>query len=115
MIRTYARIAAVVLLAVGVAGLVVLGWKTSAAFFHLGLGLLFAYAGFWQKDTTTVRLLVGGLGVLLVAVKASIIVAPLTWGGHPLHGPVEITCLVVGITSILAARYLPSDRPGSDA
>jgi len=59
MIRTYARLAAVVLLAAAVAGLVVLGWSVGEVFYHLGLGLLFGYAGFWQRDTTAVRLMVG--------------------------------------------------------
>ncbi len=31
------------------------------------------------------------------------------WGSHLMHGPIEITCLVVGITSILAYRYLPDE------
>ncbi len=54
--------------------------------------------------------MVGGLGVLLVVVKAITIATPLTWGGPAKHGPIEITCLVLGITSILAATYLKDDR-----
>jgi hypothetical protein len=48
----------------------------------------------------------------LLAVKAITVLTPLTWGGHVLHGPIEITCLTVGASSVLAARYLPDDRPG---
>jgi len=54
--------------------------------------------------------MVGGLGVLLVVVKAIIIATPLTWGGPVKHDPIEITCLVLGITSILAAGYLTDGR-----
>jgi hypothetical protein len=81
MVRTYARIAGVVLLALAV-------------------------VGFSRQEAASVRQMVGGLGVLLVVVKVITIVTPLTWGGPPKHGPIEITCLVLGITSILAARYL---------
>ncbi len=66
VIRTYARIAAVVLLAVAVAGLTILSWRTSEVFYHGGLDLLFAYAGFWQRDTTAVRMMVRGPGMLML-------------------------------------------------
>ncbi len=106
----YARIAAVVLLGAAVAGLLAFGWKEGALFFHIGVGLLYFYVGFWLGDAQSVRLMVGGLGVLLVMVKIITILLPLGWGGPPEHGAVEITCLVVGISSILAARYLPDHR-----
>jgi hypothetical protein len=111
-IRTYARIAAIVLLAVAVFGLWAWEWRVVSVFYHAGVGLLFLYVGFLLKDTTIVRQMVGGLGVLLVAVKAITILSPLTWGGHALHGPIEVTCLVVGVSSIFAARYLPDNSPG---
>ncbi|MDP9412382.1 MAG: hypothetical protein M3P70_18195 [Actinomycetota bacterium] len=111
-IRTYARIAAIFLLAVAVFGFWAREWRVVSIFYHAGVGLLFLYVGFLLKDTAIVRQMVGGLGVLLLAVKAITVLTPLTWGGHALHGPIEITCLVLGVSSILAARYLPDDRPG---
>ncbi len=111
MVRTYARVAGLVLLALAVIGLSFWGWRMTASFFHAGVGLLFFYVGFWLRDSTTIRQMVGGLGVLLVLVKAITIMTPLTWGGPAKHGPIEVTCLVVGISSILAARYLPADPP----
>lgn len=111
-IRTYARIAAIVLLAVAVFGFWAWEWRVVSVFYHAGVSLLFLYVGFLLKDTTVVRQMVGGLGVLLLAVKAITILTPLTWGGHALHGPIEVTCLAVGASSVLAARYLPDDRPG---
>ena len=70
------------------------------------------YVGFLLRDTTVVRQMVGGLGILLLAVKAITILTPLTWGGHALHGPIEVTCLAVGASSVLAARYLPDEESG---
>ncbi|HEV2092639.1 MAG TPA: hypothetical protein VGR18_05685 [Rubrobacter sp.] len=112
-ISTYARIAAIVLLGIAVFGFSVWEWRVVSVFYHAGVSLLFLYVGFVLKDATIVRQMVGGLGVLLLVVKAITILTPLTWGGHALHGPVEITCLAVGASSVLAARYLPDDRPGS--
>jgi hypothetical protein len=106
MIRTYARIAGVVLLAFAVVGFSFWGWRMTASFFHVGVSLLFFYVGFSRQEAASVCQMVGGMGVLLVVVKVITIVTPLTWGGPPKHGPIEITCLVLGITSILAARYL---------
>jgi hypothetical protein len=58
------------------------------------------------RDPEALRQMVGGLGVLLLVVKVVTILVPLLWQ-EPLHwGPIEVTCLLVGITSILAARYL---------
>ncbi len=89
-------------------GFLVWEWMVTAAFYHAGVGLLFLYVGFLYKDDTGVRLMVGGLGALMLIVKVVTIVTPLMWGGNPIHGPIEITCLVVGVGSILAARFLRS-------
>lgn len=51
--------------------------------------------------------MIGGLGVLLVAPKVVTIASSTLLGDEPLHGPIEITCLVLGLTSILAAWFLP--------
>ncbi len=114
MIRTYARLAAVVLLAAALAGLVVLGWGTGEVFYHLGLGLLFGHAGFWQRDANAVRLMVGGLGLLVTAIKAAEFLGMWLLPARSLHlDPHQLTCAAVGITAILAARYLPDDGPGA--
>lgn len=106
MLRTYTRIAGIILLAVAAAGLAVFGWEAISVFYHAGVGLLFLYVGFSRLEAVTVRQMVGGLGVLMIVVKVITIATPLMWGGPPQHGPVEVTCLVVGVSSILAARYL---------
>lgn len=116
MVRQYARVAAVVLLAVGVAGFSGLwGFDLLSGSFHAGVGALFAYAGFVQRDRTTVRQIVGGLGVLLLVVKAATVLAALVWSGRLGLGSVEVTCMVVGIGSVLAARYLRDSEAGGAA
>ncbi len=98
-----------VLILLGLAGLVdIVGLNLPVNIFHLGVGGLFAYVGFLQKDILVVRRVIGGLGLLLLLVKVVVIGAPLLWGEPPLLAPIEITCLVVGLLSVLAARYLPS-------
>lgn len=108
--RLYAMVAAVALLVTGVLGFSRLwGFDPLSSFYHMGVGFLFAYVGFWQGDTAAVRQIVGGLGVLLLVVKPVTVLAALVWTGRLEHGPVEITCLVLGVGSILAARYLPDE------
>ncbi len=105
MLRLYAGVAAAALLATGVAGISKLwGFDPLTGFYHVGVGVLFAYAGFSRSDSETVRQIVGGLGVLLLVVKVVEIVVFRLALRHFLYGPLEITCLVVGVTSILAAR-----------
>lgn len=113
MLRLYARVAAVALLVTGVVGLSTMWgfsppWSVSplTGFYHVGVGLLFAYAGFFQRDVTSVRYIVGGLGVLLLLVKSVTLLIGLAWLGIFNHGPFEVTCLVLGVGSVLAARYL---------
>jgi hypothetical protein len=55
--------------------------------------------------------MVGGLGVLVLVVKVLTILTPLLWGEALLFGSVEVTCLVIGISSVLAARYLLDEMP----
>ncbi len=74
------------------------------------LGVLYGWVGFLHP-TGEVRSLVGGLGMLLVVTKSVVILAPLLWGESPLRGPMEVTCLVVGLLSIVAAKYLREDTP----
>ena len=110
MLRTYARIAAAALLAAAVTGGLVPSWRAGVVLFHAGLALLYIFVGFWPSlSAGIVRQMVGGLGVLLVVVKAIVILGPLMWGSHLMDGPIEITCLVVGLSSILASRYLPNE------
>ncbi len=103
----YARAAAAVLVSVGLAGITgVLSWQFPSGVYHVAVGVFFVYVGFFVPDPETVRQMVGGLGVLLLVVKIVTILVPLLWQEHLYWGVIEVTCVVVGITSILAARYL---------
>lgn len=116
VIQTYAKLVGVGLLALSAAGIVSLGWNVVEIVYHAALGLFFAYAGFRLKDANDARRLVGGLGVLLIAIEAmellTIWFSPMTLVlcAH------DFTGLGVGASSILASRYLPGeDRPRSSA
>src|ERR671932_847937 len=113
--RNYARITAIALIVLGLLGLTeVIDWASPASFFHVMLGMLYGGVGFLYPRVE-VRVLVWGLGVLLVVTKSATILAPLLWGESPLRGPIEITCLVVGLLSIVAAKYLREDTPIKEA
>ena len=49
--------------------------------------------------------------MLLLSVKGATVLAPLLWGGSTLYGPVEVACLVPGLSSALAAGYPPRGPP----
>ena len=105
--RYYAQVAAAVLVLMGLAGFTgALSWQFPSGIYHVAVGIFFAYVGFFVRDPETLRQMVGGLGVLLLVVKIVTILVPLLWQEHLHWGPIEVTCLLVGITSILAARYL---------
>lgn len=115
MLRLYAKAAAVALLVCGVAGFSKLwGLDPLTGLFHAGLGALFVYAGFFQRDSATVRQVVGGLGVLLLVVGSAAVLATLVASGRFARDPFEVTCLVLGVGSILAAKYLPDEPRSSD-
>ncbi len=108
MVWIYSRAAELILVALGLLGFSdVLGWDPLATTFHLLVGLLYFCTTLLLKDELSVRRIIGGLGVLLVVTKVVTIASSALLGDEPLHGPVEITCLVLGLTSILAARFLP--------
>lgn len=99
-----------VLLAFGVIGFFKLwGFTPLSGFYHAGVGALFAYAGFFESDTAVVRQIVGGLGVLLLVITTVTVLSMLVGFGRFYHGPVQITSLVLGVGSILGARYLPDE------
>lgn len=109
MLRLYARIVGLVLVSLGMAGLMgIVEVSAASSFYHACVGAFFVYLGFWQRDILVVRRVVGGLGLMLLLVKGATTVVPLLWGGGMLLGPIELTCLVVGVLSVIVARYAGS-------
>jgi|SRR5829696_6930094 len=109
-ITAYARIAGLALLVAAALGARDWGWGDASILYYAGAGLFFLLVGFSRLGSTSVREIVGGLGVLValvngVAVLASWLLLPVEY----LHGPVEIGSLALGAASILAARYLPDE------
>ncbi len=96
----------------GLAGLTnLVGWDLPANIFHLFVGVTFVCLGFFLRDAETIRWTVGGIGALLVLGKAIILVIPLLLDRAAFHTPIEVTCLVIGLLSVLAARYLRDGEP----
>jgi hypothetical protein len=112
LIRTYAKMVALVLAALTVAGITILNWRSATNFYHAGLALLFGYVGFFAPNPGTTRQILMGLGVLVLLTKALMVLALFVGFGHLEHGPIALTCLVVGVASILAAKYLPNGQNG---
>ncbi len=107
LIRTYPLLIGIAFVLLGLAGFTnLVGWDLPANLFHLFVGVTFVCLGFFLRDAEIVRLAVGGIGALLVAGKAIILGVPLLLGRTSFHPPIEVTCLVLGLLSVLAARYL---------
>ena len=121
LIRTYARIVGLILVVAGLGGLFYLptfffipDLSLGESCFHLATGTIFAYLGFLQPDEKVIRPVISGLGVLLLLGKGIILATGVLWGTAHLFGPTEITCLVFGATSLLAAKYLPYGTSGEN-
>jgi hypothetical protein len=114
LLRIYAIAAGSLLLVVGLAGFAVLPRMNAAeSFFHVAVGALYAYLGFWQKDPAVVRSVVGGMGVLLLLSKGAVILFEVLIGQEPpLFSPVEVVCIVVGLLSLLVARLAKAPPAG---
>lgn len=107
----FARIVSAVFIMLGLVGFTnVEGWAWAPSLYHFGLGLLFAYAGFFERERESVLQIIQGLGVLMVAIKGITLLALLLLGYGIRWDSIEVSCFVVGIGSILVARYLRDDR-----
>ena len=109
-IMAYARLVGMVLLVAAVAGLALFGWDAASIYFDASVGLLFLIGGSARLGPAVVRQMVGGLGVLLALVMGVTVLTSWLLPTRYLHAPIEIGSLIVGGTSILAARYLPDRR-----
>lgn len=102
-VRAYAG---AVLIALGAAGLLLSpGSGPAGSLFQISAGALFIFAGLVQRDPVVSRRFVGGMGVLLLfGAGATVCARLLLEGGARVLGPVQASCLVVGLLSVLVAR-----------
>lgn len=112
LLRYYARIAAVVAALTGLLGFTnTLGWAWLPNVYHLALGFIFGYVGFFMQHQESMRQIVAGMGGLMVTLKVINLLIIWLSGEAIVWGPLEVSCFVLGIASILAARYLRDGSP----
>ncbi len=110
--KYYARLVAVVLIFLAVASSDhTLGWSWLPTVLHLILAAFFAYAGLFVRDREAVHGIVEGLGWLLVVVKGISTLGLWALGEVVLWNPIEWTCVLIGVSSILVGRYLRDHLP----
>ena len=109
------RVTGMVLVIIGLLGLgALVRLSTGVSLFQLALGAFFAYLGFWQRDQTIVRSVVGGMGVLLLGASVILLGTWFVSGDSDFLGPIYVTCLLVGGMSMVAARWLSDgQRPSA--
>lgn len=105
-LRAYAGATGIALMGLGAAGFLFLpGQSLTGSLFQVLVGALFVYAGLGQRDPVVARRFVGGMGVLLLLGAGATVFFGLLLGGVTgVLGPVQASCLVVGIASVLVAR-----------
>lgn len=117
MTRTYAQVAGVVVVLIGLVGLV-LGDRSLGGLLnidlvedliHLVTGGLMAYVGFARRDTGLLRGVVGGLGVVYLLVGVLGIFAPTLFGLVPSGYSVvdNLIHLTLGVLGILLGFVVP--------
>ncbi len=113
VLRLYARIVGVLLILLGLAGFAgFVDTVVSTNFYHACVGAFFAYLGFWQRDTSVVRRVAGGLGLMLLLSppyppSTRYPAAVMRSSVRPLPG---LTHNVMGSGAFLVARHNPRKR-----
>lgn len=117
MVRQYAKVVGVVVVLIGVVGLVLgdkdlfgqLNIDIVEDIVHLATGGLMAFVGFRSRDESAVRSVVGGLGVVYLAVGVIGFFVPMLFGLLPNgYNPLDnIIHLALGVLGIAVAWLLP--------
>jgi hypothetical protein len=125
LVRSYAQIAGVVILLVGVLGLVLgdqslgglLNIDLTEDIVHLVTGGALAYAGFAIRDNATVRTVVGALGVVYIAVGILGFIDKSLFGvlasGYTIFD--NLFHLGLGVISVIVAWYIGRERETTPA
>jgi len=122
MVRTYAKVAGVVIILIGVVGLIAgeeplfgaVNIEISEDFVHLITGGLMAAVGFGVRDTAVVRTVVGGIGVVYLLVGVLGFVVPDLFGLLPAHGYSVVDNmihLVLGVLGVAVAWLVRDPAP----
>ncbi len=123
MVRQYAKVVGVVVVLIGVVGLILgnedlfgqLNIDIVEDIVHLATGGLMAFVGFRSRDESAVRSVVGGLGVVYLAVGVIGFFVPMLFGLLPNgYNPLDnIIHLALGVLGIAVAWLLPQrTEPG---
>lgn len=123
MVRQYAKVVGVVIVLIGVAGLLLgnedlfgqLNIDIVEDIVHLATGGLMAFVGFRSRDESAVRSVVGGLGVVYLAVGVIGFFVPKLFGllPHDYNLLDNLIHLTLGVLGIAVAWLLPQrTEPG---
>lgn len=123
MVRQYAKVVGVIIIAVGVVGLLLgdqlllglLNIDIVEDIVHLVTGGLMAYVGFVRTDLGVARNVVGGLGVVYLLVGLLGFIVPNLFGLLP-HGYTiadNLLHLALGALGIAVGWFVGRDRPAT--
>jgi hypothetical protein len=116
MLRIYARLLAVALVAIATAAaLRTSNWGLGASVFYVGSGAVFAYAGFRRGEAAVVRVVVATMGSLLL-VSGLLVALGMGVLGFPFEGRYWVWGLAqaaLGGATMACAVLLPCDDEGS--
>jgi len=116
MLRIYARLLAVALVAIAtVAALRTTNGGIGASVFYVGSAAVFAYAGFRRGDAAVVRVVVATMGSLLL-VSGLLVALGMSILGFPFEGRYWVAGLAhaaLGGATMACAVLLPCDDEGS--
>ncbi len=117
--RTYGQVIGVVLLALGVAGLLIgdqlfglLNIEIVEDIVHLALGAVLAYVGFGMRDNATGKMIAMVIGVTLLLVGVLGFVTPSLFGLLPKFGYTivdNVVHLVLGALGVYVGRMASTD------
>jgi len=112
MLRFYARALAVVLTVSGIVFLVrVTGAGLGVGIFHLSSAAILAYVGFSRRNSTIIRSVVGGLGVLFL-ISGLLVALIMSFLGFPFEGrgwEAGLVQAALGGLTMACAVVLPCD------
>jgi hypothetical protein len=118
----YAQIVGVILLLLGIVGLImgdpadglfgILNIDIAEDIIHLVVGAVLAYIGFANVDASTVRTVVGAIGVILLLTGIVGFLDARLFGllQHPYRVTDNIVHLLLGLAGVAAAYLVPADR-----